>query len=119
LHPLIAKAIPRSDAWLYEPKLDGYRLQIGKDAAALRSEHLLGSKRTREATARASSSNSSNRLREHHISDCKMAFGHEAPTSDLSAFCVVFVMFNEERANAVMLSCLPSARVNRSAGARS
>jgi bifunctional non-homologous end joining protein LigD len=29
--PTTAKAIPRGDAWLHEPKLDGYRLQIVKD----------------------------------------------------------------------------------------
>jgi hypothetical protein len=34
--PTTAKAIPRGDAWLHEPKLDGYRLQIVKDDAALR-----------------------------------------------------------------------------------
>ena len=34
--PTIAKAIPRGDAWLHEPKLDGYRLQIVKDGPALR-----------------------------------------------------------------------------------
>jgi len=34
--PTIAKAIPRGDAWLHEPKLDGYRLQIVKDGPAVR-----------------------------------------------------------------------------------
>jgi len=29
--PMTAKAIPRGDAWLHEPKLDGYRFQIVKD----------------------------------------------------------------------------------------
>jgi bifunctional non-homologous end joining protein LigD len=33
--PTTAKAIPRGDDWLHEPKLDGYRLQIVKDGAAL------------------------------------------------------------------------------------
>ena len=32
----LAKAIPRSDAWLHEPKLDGYRFQVVKDGRALR-----------------------------------------------------------------------------------
>jgi hypothetical protein len=31
-----AKAIPRGDDWLHEPKLDGYRFQIVKDGPALR-----------------------------------------------------------------------------------
>jgi bifunctional non-homologous end joining protein LigD len=34
--PTIAKAIPRGDDWLHEPKLDGYRFQIVKDGPALR-----------------------------------------------------------------------------------
>ena len=34
--PATAKAIPRGNAWLHEPKLDGYRFQIVKDGAALR-----------------------------------------------------------------------------------
>ena len=34
--PTTAKAIPQGDAWLHEPKLDGYRFQIVKDAPALR-----------------------------------------------------------------------------------
>ena len=34
--PATAKAIPRGDGWLHEPKLDGYRFQIVKDGAALR-----------------------------------------------------------------------------------
>jgi bifunctional non-homologous end joining protein LigD len=34
--PTTAKGIPRGDAWLHEPKLDGYRLQIVKDGPALR-----------------------------------------------------------------------------------
>jgi bifunctional non-homologous end joining protein LigD len=34
--PTTAKAIPPGDAWLHEPKLDGYRLQIVKDGPALR-----------------------------------------------------------------------------------
>jgi bifunctional non-homologous end joining protein LigD len=34
--PSTAKAIPRGDGWLHEPKLDGYRLQIVKDGALLR-----------------------------------------------------------------------------------
>ena len=29
--PTTAKAIPLGDAWLHEPKLDGYRFQIVKD----------------------------------------------------------------------------------------
>jgi bifunctional non-homologous end joining protein LigD len=39
VHPCIpttAKAIPRGDAWLHEPKLDGYRLQIVKDGRQVR-----------------------------------------------------------------------------------
>jgi ATP-dependent DNA ligase len=31
-----AKAIPRGDAWLHEPKLDGYRFQIVKDGRQVR-----------------------------------------------------------------------------------
>ena len=34
--PTTAKAIPQGDAWLHEPKLDGYRLQIVKDGRSLR-----------------------------------------------------------------------------------
>jgi bifunctional non-homologous end joining protein LigD len=34
--PTTAKAIPRGDAWLHEPKLDGYRFQIVRDDRALR-----------------------------------------------------------------------------------
>jgi bifunctional non-homologous end joining protein LigD len=34
--PTTAKAIPRGDAWLHEPKLDGYRFQVVKDGPALR-----------------------------------------------------------------------------------
>ena len=34
--PTTAKAIPRGDDWLHEPKLDGYRFQIVKDGRALR-----------------------------------------------------------------------------------
>ena len=30
------KAAPHGDAWLHEPKLDGYRFQIVKDGLALR-----------------------------------------------------------------------------------
>ena len=29
--PIAAKAPPKGDAWLHEPKLDGYRLQVVKD----------------------------------------------------------------------------------------
>jgi ATP-dependent DNA ligase len=29
--PTTAEAIPRGDAWLHEPKLDGYRFSIVKD----------------------------------------------------------------------------------------
>jgi ATP-dependent DNA ligase len=29
--PTTAKVIPQGDAWLHEPKLDGYRFQIVKD----------------------------------------------------------------------------------------
>jgi bifunctional non-homologous end joining protein LigD len=39
IHPCVpttAKAIPRGDAWLHEPKLDGYRLQIIKDERGVR-----------------------------------------------------------------------------------
>ena len=34
--PTTAKVIPRGEAWLHEPKLDGYRLQIVKDERGLR-----------------------------------------------------------------------------------
>jgi ATP-dependent DNA ligase len=34
--PTTAKAIPRGDDWLHEPKLDGYRFQIVKDGPAVR-----------------------------------------------------------------------------------
>jgi bifunctional non-homologous end joining protein LigD len=34
--PTIAKAIPRGDDWLHEPKLDGYRFQIVKDGPVVR-----------------------------------------------------------------------------------
>jgi hypothetical protein len=33
--PSTAKAIPRGDVWLHEPKLDGYRFQIVKDGRLL------------------------------------------------------------------------------------
>jgi bifunctional non-homologous end joining protein LigD len=41
--PTIAKAVPRGDAWLHEPKLDGYRFQIVKDGPALRLHSKSGS----------------------------------------------------------------------------
>jgi bifunctional non-homologous end joining protein LigD len=34
--PTTAKAIPRGNDWLHEPKLDGYRFQVVKDGLALR-----------------------------------------------------------------------------------
>ena len=34
--PLTAKAIPKGDAWVHEPKLDGYRFQIVKNDRAVR-----------------------------------------------------------------------------------
>ena len=34
--PTTAKAIPQGDAWLHEPKLDGYRFQIVKDGRQVR-----------------------------------------------------------------------------------
>ena len=34
--PTAAKAIPQGDAWLHEPKLDGYRFQIVKHGRAVR-----------------------------------------------------------------------------------
>ena len=34
--PTTAEVIPLGDAWLHEPKLDGYRSQIVKDGHALR-----------------------------------------------------------------------------------
>ena len=34
--PSIAKAPPAGDAWLHQPKLDGYRLQIVKEARKVR-----------------------------------------------------------------------------------
>jgi hypothetical protein len=34
--PTTAKAIPRGDAWLHEPKLDGYGFQIVKDGRQVR-----------------------------------------------------------------------------------
>jgi len=34
--PATAKAIPRGDAWLHEPKLDGYRFQIVKHGRQVR-----------------------------------------------------------------------------------
>jgi bifunctional non-homologous end joining protein LigD len=41
--PTTAKAIPRGDAWLHEPKLDGYRFQIVKDGRLLRLHSKSGS----------------------------------------------------------------------------
>jgi len=41
--PTIAKVIPRGNAWLHEPKLDGYRLQIVKDGRQLRLHSKSGS----------------------------------------------------------------------------
>jgi bifunctional non-homologous end joining protein LigD len=34
--PISAKTVPTGDAWLHEPKLDGYRLQIVKSGRAVR-----------------------------------------------------------------------------------
>ena len=34
--PISAKTVPAGDAWLHEPKLDGYRLQIVKSGRAVR-----------------------------------------------------------------------------------
>jgi bifunctional non-homologous end joining protein LigD len=34
--PIAARIPPKGDAWLHEPKLDGYRLQIVKDGRKLR-----------------------------------------------------------------------------------
>jgi bifunctional non-homologous end joining protein LigD len=34
--PTTANAIPRGDAWLHEPKLDGYRFQIAKEGRQVR-----------------------------------------------------------------------------------
>lgn len=34
--PSTAKSIPRGDAWLHEPKLDGYRLQVVKSGRTVR-----------------------------------------------------------------------------------
>jgi len=35
-NPVPAKALPAGDAWLHEPKLDGYRLQIVKQGRGVR-----------------------------------------------------------------------------------
>jgi hypothetical protein len=35
--PTTAKTIPHGDAWLHEPKLDGYRFQIVKDDLVLQA----------------------------------------------------------------------------------
>ena len=40
--PTTAKAIPRGDAWLHEPKLDGYRFQIVKDGRQVRLYSRIG-----------------------------------------------------------------------------
>jgi hypothetical protein len=37
--PTTAKAIPHGDAWLHEPKLDGYRFQIVKDGRQVSDRH--------------------------------------------------------------------------------
>jgi hypothetical protein len=34
--PVTAKSVATGDAWLHEPKLDGYRLQVAKDGSMLR-----------------------------------------------------------------------------------
>ena len=34
--PTTAKAIPRGDNWLHEPKLDGYRFQVVNDGRQVR-----------------------------------------------------------------------------------
>jgi ATP-dependent DNA ligase len=34
--PISAKSVPAGEAWLHEPKLDGYRLQILKSGRAVR-----------------------------------------------------------------------------------
>jgi bifunctional non-homologous end joining protein LigD len=41
--PTTAKAVPRGDAWLHEPKLDGYRFQIVKDGDRVRLHSKSGS----------------------------------------------------------------------------
>jgi ATP-dependent DNA ligase len=35
-NPTTARAVPAGDAWLHEPKLDGYRIQIAKEGRAVR-----------------------------------------------------------------------------------
>jgi bifunctional non-homologous end joining protein LigD len=34
--PVTAKSVPTGDAWLHEPKLDGYRLQVAKEGRRVR-----------------------------------------------------------------------------------
>jgi hypothetical protein len=41
--PTTAKAIPRGDDWLHEPKLDGYRFQIATDDRVVRLHSKSGS----------------------------------------------------------------------------
>jgi bifunctional non-homologous end joining protein LigD len=45
--PTTAKAIPRGDDWLHEPKFDGYRFQIVKYGRLLRLHSKSGSNWTR------------------------------------------------------------------------
>jgi bifunctional non-homologous end joining protein LigD len=35
-NPVTTKSVPTGDAWLHEPKLDGYRLQVIKDGPSVR-----------------------------------------------------------------------------------
>ena len=34
--PVTARSVPAGDAWIHEPKLDGYRLQVVKDGPTVR-----------------------------------------------------------------------------------
>jgi bifunctional non-homologous end joining protein LigD len=51
--PTTAKAIPQGDAWLHEPKLDGYRFQIVKDGHQVRLYSRSGYEWTRRLPALA------------------------------------------------------------------
>jgi hypothetical protein len=51
--PTAAKAIPKGDDWLHEPKLDGYRFQVVKDGSALRLYSRSGASRAWQRRWRA------------------------------------------------------------------
>jgi bifunctional non-homologous end joining protein LigD len=77
--PTTAKAIPLGDAWLHEPKLDGYRFQIVKDDRSVRLHSKSGSDWTKRLSLLAEAL-ASIRCKSAVI-DCELVF----PTSEAPA----------------------------------